>query len=76
MTPDAVGPPDPDSILVTRHLLRSMPKQFSGFRSVSVLRTGVLGTTGLESAEMVCGAAERIKPDFVVAVDALASQAA
>ncbi|MBU5625738.1 GPR endopeptidase [Oscillibacter sp. MSJ-2] len=74
MTPDAVGPQTLDSILVTRHLLRSMPRQFSGFRSVSVLRTGVLGTTGLESAEMVCGAAERIKPDFVVAVDALASR--
>ena len=34
MTPDAVGPQTLDSILVTRHLLRSMPKQFSGFRSV------------------------------------------
>lgn len=74
MTPDAVGPFTADSVIVTRHLLRSMPRQFSGFRPVSVLRTGVLGTTGLESAEIVLGAAERIRPDFVVAVDALAAR--
>ena len=61
MTPDAVGPLAAESVLVTRHLLRSMPRQFSGFRSVAVMRTGVLGTTGVESA-------------MVIAVDALAAR--
>ena len=56
MTPDAVGPQTLDHLLVTRHLLRAMPQQFSGLRPVAAVRTGVLATTGLESAELVRGA--------------------
>lgn len=74
MTPDAVGPLAADHVLVTRHLLSAMPRHFSGFRSVSVLRTGVLGTTGLESAETVRALVEQTKPGLVIAVDALASR--
>lgn len=74
MTPDAVGPLTCQSVLVTRHLLRAMPDQFASLRPVSVLRPGVLGTTGMESAEIVAAAAERIRPDFIVAVDALAAR--
>lgn len=74
MTPDAVGPQALDHLLVTRHLLRAMPQQFSGLRPVAAVRTGVLATTGLESAELVQGAAETVHPDFIVAVDALAAR--
>lgn len=74
MTPDAVGPQTLDHLLVTRHLLRAMPQQFSGLRPVAAVRTGVLATTGLESAELVRGAAETVRPDFIVAVDALAAR--
>lgn len=74
MTPDAVGPLAAESVLVTRHLLRSMPRQFSGFRSVAVMRTGVLGTTGVESAEAVAGLVQRVEPAMVIAVDALAAR--
>lgn len=74
MTPDAVGPQALDHLLVTRHLLRAMPEQFSGLRPVAAVRTGVLATTGLESAELVRGAAETVQPDFIVAVDALAAR--
>lgn len=74
MTPDAVGPQALDHLLVTRHLLRAMPEQFSGLRPVAAVRTGVLATTGLESAELVRGAAETVRPDFIVAVDALAAR--
>ena len=74
MTPDAVGPLTADHVLVTRHLLAAMPRHFSGFRSVSVLRTGVLGTTGLESAETVEAVVTQTRPGLVIAVDALASR--
>ena len=74
MTPDAVGPRAADHVLVTRHRISAMPRQFSGFRPVSVLRTGVLGTTGVESAESVRGLAAEVKPACVIAVDALASR--
>ena len=74
MTPDAIGPLAADHVLVTRHLLSAMPRHFSGFRSVSVLRPGVLGTTGLESAETVRAIVEQTQPALVIAVDALASR--
>lgn len=74
MTPDAVGPLALESVLVTRHLRATMPKQFGGFRPVSAFSVGVLGTTGVESAEAVRGLVKEVEPDFVIAVDALASR--
>lgn len=74
MTPDAIGPLAADSVLVTRHLIAAMPKHFSGFRPVAVFRTGVLGTTGVESAETVRGLVAEVQPSLVIAVDALASR--
>lgn len=43
MTPDAVGPLAADSILITRHLIDTMPQHFSGFRPVAALRPGGVG---------------------------------
>ena len=74
MTPDAIGPLTADNILITRHLIAAMPKHFSGFRPVSVFRAGVLGTTGIESAESVRGLVSEIQPSAIIAVDALASR--
>ncbi len=74
MTPDAVGPLAADNILITRHLIAAMPKHFAGFRPVAVFRTGVLGTTGVESAEAVRGLVAEVKPSLVIAIDALASR--
>ena len=74
MTPDAVGPLAADNILITRHLIAAMPKHFSGFRPVAVFRTGVLGTTGVESAEAVRGLVAEVRPSLVIAIDALASR--
>lgn len=74
MTPDAVGPLAADSVLVTRHLIAASPKHFAGFRPVAVFRAGVLGTTGVESAEAVRGLVAEVQPALVIAVDALASR--
>ena len=74
MTPDAVGPLAADSVLVTRHLIHAQPRHFSGFRAVAVQRTGVLGTTGVESAEAVQGLVETLRPAGLIAIDALASR--
>ena len=74
MTPDAVGPLTLEHLLITRHLISAMPRQFSGFRPVAAFRTGVLGTTGVESAEAVRGLVEQVHPSLVIAIDALASR--
>ncbi len=71
VTPDAIGPRTADMTMVTRHLVRQLPEQFGAFRPVSAIATGVLGTTGLESGELADAVAREIRPDFVVAVDAL-----
>jgi len=73
VTPDAVGPETLDSLIVTRHVKNQLPDAFGAFRSVSASAPGVLGTTGMESAELVRGAAERIKPDLIFVIDALAA---
>ena len=72
VTPDAVGSCAARHVLVTRHLKRREPETFRGFRSAALLRPGVLGTSGMESAEQLKAMAETLKPDAVIAVDALA----
>jgi len=72
ITPDALGSIAASNILVTRHLKESSPEHFSAFRSTTLLRTGVLGTTGIESAVQVKTFCEELNPDLVIAIDALA----
>ena len=74
MTPDVLGPLTLGHVLATRHLVASLPETFGGFRPVSLLETGVLGTTGLESSEVIRAVTQRLRPGAVVAVDALASR--
>ena len=74
VTPDAIGPLTADHVLVTRHMLKKMPKEFGGFRPVSALVPGVLGTTGVESAETVRALTERTEAAAVIAVDAIAAR--
>lgn len=73
ITPDAIGSKVADSLIVTRHLKSSMPENFAAFSSVALMRTGVLGTTGIESADTLRAICGTVKPDCVIAVDALAS---
>jgi len=75
VTPDAVGPLAVRHTLATRHLVEQLPGQFGQFRSVSAVAAGVLGNTGVESGELVQALCGRVKPDAVIAIDALASRA-
>ncbi|MGI5937106.1 MAG: GPR endopeptidase [Oscillospiraceae bacterium] len=74
ITPDAIGPETVNCVMVTRHLKQHMPLEFAAFRRVSAIQSGVLGTTGIESADMISAVCERLSPDCVIAVDALASR--
>lgn len=74
VTPDAIGPLCCQSVLATRHLVERSPAQFRAFRPVAVLAPGVLGTTGVETGEIVMGVMDRIRPGLVIAVDALAAR--
>lgn len=74
ITPDAIGPGVTDHTMVTRHLVEQVPEHFGSFRPVAALAAGVLGTTGVESGELVKAVAEKIRPGCIIAVDALASR--
>lgn len=76
MTPDAVGPETVSRITVTRHLAAADPVLFKKLDScrVSAISPGVLGQTGIETAELVLGAVNSANPDLVIAVDALAAR--
>lgn len=74
ITPDAIGPKVHQHTLVTRHLVRQMPEHFGSLRPVASLAAEVMGTTGVESGELVRAVCEKLNPACVVAVDALASR--
>ena len=74
MTADAVGPLALESLLVTRHMVRALPRQFRGFTPVSALAPGVLAATGMETLELLRGAVQATGSAAVIAVDALAAR--
>lgn len=74
ITPDALGVYAADGVIATRHLKTEFSDDefFSGLRPVSVLISGVIGRTGIETAEIIRSVAGNIKPDAIIAIDALA----
>ena len=76
ITPDALGPLCARGIFSTRHIKGKIIKDLGllNLKSVSSISTGVLGQTGIETAEYIKGIAEFIKPDAVIIIDALASR--
>lgn len=73
ITPDAIGPQTADHVIATRHLVAQSPAVFAEWRPVSALAPGVLGQTGVETGEVICGVLDRVRPAAVIAVDALAA---
>jgi spore protease len=75
VTPDALGPRVVKDLLVTRHILELQPETLGeGFRPVCAIAPGVLGITGVETGEIIQGLVEKVKPDIIIAVDALAAR--
>lgn len=75
VTPDALGPKVVSSLMVTRHLLEYVPEHVDeGVRAVCAISPGVLGITGIETGEIVKGVVDKIKPDALIAIDALAAR--
>lgn len=76
VTPDALGPKAASRVLATRHIGPELQKQvgLGDLRPVSVMSPGVLGQTGIESAEIISAVAEDVSPDALIVVDALAAR--
>lgn len=76
ITPDALGPATAAGIFATRHIPPKLSKAagLDGLRQVAVIAPGVLGQTGIEAGELIKAAADKIKPDALIVIDALAAK--
>ena len=74
VTPDALGPKVVSFVNVTRHMLK-YAKDFvePGTKEISAISPGVLGTTGIETEEIVESITKFVKPDVLIVIDSLAS---
>ena len=75
VTPDSLGPKVINEIEVTRHVIKYLPQYVEeGTREISAISPGVLGTTGIETVEILKGIVDNIHPKLVIVIDALASR--
>jgi len=75
ITPDALGPLVLDNIMVTRHLKKIANEEWdNNYRNVSAIAPGVMGLTGIETYDIIESVVKKIKPDFLIVVDALAAR--
>ena len=76
VTPDSLGPLVVDNVIVTRHMFLIDPKSVSnGIREISAIAPGVMGTTGIETFDVIDSLVKKIKFDYIIVVDALSSRA-
>ena len=75
VTPDALGPKVINEIDVTRHIIKYLPQYIDeNARPVTAMAPGVLGTTGIETVEILKGVVDNVKPKLLIVIDALASR--
>ena len=76
ITPDAIGPKSVDMLLATRHITQELSESIGlgELRQVAGFVPGVLGKTGLETAESIKGIVDSVNPCAVIVVDALAAR--
>ena len=74
-TPDSLGPKVIQSVDVTRHIFKYLPQYVNeNDREVSAISPGVLGSTGIETQEILKGIVDNVKPKLIIAIDSLASK--
>lgn len=74
-TPDSLGSRVVNEVEITRHIKIYLPQYIdANTRSISAISPGVLGTTGIESAEIIRGIVEKVKPKMIIAIDSLCSK--
>ena len=71
-TPDSLGPKSIDQVLVTRHLFL-LGEVEEGYRNTASFKPSVTGTTGIETKDLIEAVKEKINPDLIIVIDALAT---
>jgi len=77
ITSDALGPVCVSRINVTRHIRTLNPQLYESLAGgeTAAFSPGVIGQTGVETGELICGVCDRIKPSAVIVIDSLAARA-
>ena len=74
-TPDSLGSRVVNEVEITRHIKLYLPQYIDqNARAISAISPGVLGTTGIESAEIIRGIVDKVKPKMIIAIDSLCSK--
>lgn len=75
VTPDSLGPYTASKVKVTRHycLMDDQPID-DGISCVSGFIPGVMGSTGMETADLILSAAKIANPEVIIAIDSLAAR--
>ena len=74
-TPDSLGSKVVQNIEITRHIKKYLPQYIDeNARGISAISPGVLGTTGMETQEILQGIVQNTKPKLIVVIDSLASK--
>ena len=71
-TPDSLGPKTIEKLIITNHLFE-LGMLENGYRRVSSVVPGVMAETGIETSDIIKSISDKIKPDFIIVIDALAS---
>ena len=76
ITADALGDETVGLITATRHLRTKSERLFGllGGREISAVAPGVLGQTGIETAELIHGVCKEVRPALVIAIDSLCAR--
>lgn len=72
-TPDSLGVKTLEDIVITNHLF-TLGSIKDGIRPVMAFAPGVMASTGIESSIIIKSICKEVKPDFIIAIDALASK--
>ena len=72
-TPDALGPKTLDDIIVTKHIYDIVGSLENGYKITSKISPGVMGTTGIETSDILSSILKKVNPDYLIVIDALAS---
>ena len=71
-TPDSLGPKCIDQVLVTRHLFL-LGEVEAGYRNTASFKPSVTGATGIETKDLIEAVKDKIGPDLIIVIDALAT---
>ena len=72
-TADSLGPLTVNNIIVTNHIFL-LDKLSDNYKRLSAINPGVMGETGIETGDIIESIVDKIKPDYLIVIDSLASK--